>query len=198
MNIYILRHGQTEENKKKFYYGALDIELNEIGKEQGKKVGNHLKNIKFDKIFVSEKKRTLQMVREALGENIECIKDSRINERNFGVFEGLTYDEIKESYIEEYNEWEKEWMDFCIPSGESHKNMCIRVFSFMDDILKNNEENILITAHAGVMRAIYCYIMDKNINMFWKFGCKNADLALLKYEFGNLYIDSIIPFAHMI
>ena len=34
MNIYLLRHGQTEENRKGSYYGNLDISLNTIGISQ--------------------------------------------------------------------------------------------------------------------------------------------------------------------
>ena len=62
----------------------------------------------------------------------------------------------------------------------------------MEHIKKLECDNILICAHSGVIRAIYCYIMNENIDLFWKFGCKNGDISVIKYEYGNLYIDAII------
>lgn len=192
-----MRHGQTNENKKSFYYGDLDIELNERGKLQSKNAGKYLKNICFDKIFVSERKRTYQTAVAALGEEIEYIIDSRLNETSFGLFEGMTYSEIQKKYPDECEKWDIDWIGYEPPEGESYINMCKRVSGFMDDVKKLDNENILIVTHSGVMRAIYCYVMDKNIDLFWKFSCKNADTALVKYEYGNLYLDSIVHYGEV-
>ncbi len=62
MNIYLIRHGETEQNKRKKFYGKLDVGLNEKGKEQSYKAGEFLKNIDFNKIYVSDRKRTRETV----------------------------------------------------------------------------------------------------------------------------------------
>lgn len=191
MNIYLLRHGQTNENKKGFYYGDMDIELNDLGKRQVRKAGQYLKKINFDKVFISERKRTLQTAKVVFGNEVECIPDGRLNERSFGIFEGKNYEYIKSQHKKECEKWNKDWVNYKPPQGESYIEMCERVESFMDDIKKLKYENILIVTHAGVMRSIYCYVMDSRIDLFWKFGCKNADTALIKYEYGNFYLDSI-------
>ncbi|MBU3155292.1 alpha-ribazole phosphatase [Clostridium estertheticum] len=193
MNIYLLRHGQTEENRKGSYYGNLDISLNEIGVAQGNKAKDFFSDIKLDRVYVSDKKRTLEMAKLALGlKEMEIIQDSRINETNFGDFEGKTYEEIKKFYPKECLCWTNNWKEFVPPKGESYIELCMRVKSFMDNIKKLDFDNILICAHSGVIRAIYCYIMDENIDLFWKFGCKNGDISIIKYEYGNLYIDAIM------
>jgi len=193
MNIYLLRHGQTEENRKGSYYGNLDISLNEIGISQGNRAKDFFKDIILDKIYVSDKKRTLEMVKLILGQKeIEVTQDNRINETNFGDFEGKTYEEILELYPEECKCWKDNWKEFVPPSGESYIELCKRVKSFMEHIKKLEKENVLICAHSGVIRAIYCYIMNENIDLFWKFGCKNGDISVIKYEYGNLYIESIM------
>lgn len=193
MNIYLLRHGQTEENRKGSYYGNLDISLNAIGIAQGNKAKNFFSDIKLDRVYVSDKIRTLEMAKLALGlKEMEIIQDSRINETNFGDFEGKTYEEIKILYPKECLCWTDNWKEFVPPQGESYVELCMRVKSFMDDIKRLDFENVLICAHSGVIRAIYCYIMDENIDLFWKFGCKNGDISIIKYEYGNLYIDAIM------
>lgn len=193
MNIYLLRHGQTEENRKGSYYGNLDMSLNEIGIAQGNKVKDFFNDVKLDRVYISDKKRTLEMAKLALGlKEMEIIQDVRINETNFGDFEGKTYEEIKRLYPTECLCWQENWKEFVPPSGESYIELCKRVKSFMEHIKKLEFDNILVCAHSGVIRAIYCYIMDENIDLFWKFGCKNGDISIIKYEYGNLYIDAIM------
>ncbi len=88
--------------------------------------------------------------------------------------------------------WQDNWKEFVPPNGESYIQLCERVKSFMEHIKKLEKDNILICAHSGVIRAIYCYVMNENMDLFWKFGCKNGDISVIKYEYGNLYIDSIM------
>ena len=57
MNIYFVRHGKTESNEKGVYYGSLDSSINSIGKDQGKKLNEYLKNVNFTKAYVSPLKR---------------------------------------------------------------------------------------------------------------------------------------------
>ncbi|MCY6372182.1 alpha-ribazole phosphatase [Clostridium ganghwense] len=193
MNIYFLRHGQTEQNKNKTYYGRLDVKLNSTGIIQAEKAGEFFKNIELDKVFISEKTRTLQTAEIVLkGRETKLIKDRRINEIDFGVFEGKTYDEICKLYPEEVKLWEKEWERFCPMNGESYEMFYKRVKSFMEDIKKLDAENILVVAHGGVIRAVYSYILDENLRFYWKFSSRNGDISLIKYKYGDFFIDSIM------
>ncbi|GAA0739317.1 alpha-ribazole phosphatase [Clostridium oceanicum] len=195
MNIYLLRHGETKENKEKKYYGKLDSRLNSIGINQAKKAGKYLKNIKFSKVYISERERckeTLKIAFENKGnEEFEIIKDARINELDFGEFEGKSYKEIKKSFPKECTQWEDDWKGFTPPKGESAVNFFNRVKSFMKDIEKLDEENILIVTHGGVIKMIYCYMLDRNLDLYWKFSTKNGRVSLIKYEYSNWFIDYI-------
>jgi alpha-ribazole phosphatase len=192
MNLYFVRHGETECNKSKFYYGKMDISITQEGIVQAKKVSQILKNVNFNRVYVSEMKRTEQTAKAIL-DNRKCsmTKDSRINERNFGVFEGKSYDEIKKKFPEKWELWCEDWKNTVPQEGESYIQFYSKVKDFMDDILKLKDDNILIVTHSGVIRSIYCYILDNNLDFFWKFGSKNGDITLVKYEYENLYIDSI-------
>lgn len=192
LNLYFVRHGETEKNKSKCYYGSLDVELTEKGVLQAKKAGELLKDIKFQKIYVSEKKRAIKTAEILLeSKKYNLIVDGRINERDFGEFEGKGHEELKELYPKEWAAWCEDWKNVSPPGGENYVELYERVKSFMDDILKLNEDNILIVAHGGVIRCIYCYILGGNMDYFWNFASNNGDISIIKYEYGNLYIDSI-------
>lgn len=192
MNLYFVRHGETEKNKSKCYYGSLDVELTKEGILQAEKARELLKNIKFKTVYVSEKKRSIATA-EILLKNRQCkfITDMRINEREFGEFEGKGYEELKQLYPKEWRAWCEDWKNVSPPGGESCIQVYKRVEAFMDDILKSHEDDILIVTHGGVIRSMYCYVLGGNVDYFWNFGSSNGDISIIKYEYGNLYIDSI-------
>ena len=120
------------------------------------------------------------------------IKDKRINEMNLGVFEGKNYEENQRDYPEEWKRWTEDWKSYAPPKGESYIEFYNKIKGFIEDIIKQNDEDILIVTHGGVIKSIYAYILGENLDLFWKFGTKNGDLTLIKYEYGNFYIDSIV------
>jgi alpha-ribazole phosphatase len=193
MNIYFVRHGETNENAGKTYYGGLDVHLNERGIQQCINARKYLKNIDFQKVYISHSKRATQSA-DILLENAkkELIVDARINELSFGDFEGKTYEEITRLYSEEEKQWRENWKDFCPPGGESCRKFYERIKSFMISLESLKEENILVVTHGGVIRAAYTYIMGGNLDIYWKFASKNCDISLIKYEYGNWFIDSIV------
>lgn len=192
MNLYIVRHGETEENIKKTYYGDIDCKLTLNGIRQAELAGEKLKHIIFDKAFCSEKLRAKETLKR-IGNMKNYIVDSRLNERSFGIFEGKNYEELQRSFKSEYDEWTKDWKNYCPENGESFLQVYHRVKNFMDDLKKESAENILICTHGGIIRAIYAYILEGNLDTYWRFNSKNADISIIKLEYGYFYIDSIIP-----
>lgn len=192
MNFYFVRHGETDENVKKTYYGATDVSLNIRGIEQCLKLQHKLKDVKFDKIYCSERLRARETAEMVAGESKESIVyDERINELNFGVFEGKTYEEIKSLYPEECKEWEQQWKEFCPKGGESYLMFYHRIKNFMEEIKELSAENVLIVTHGGVIRSVYAYILNEDLDLYWKFSSRNADISIIKYKYRDFFIDSI-------
>ncbi|WP_097026431.1 alpha-ribazole phosphatase [Clostridium peptidivorans] len=193
MNIYLLRHGQTEQNLKGFYYGNLDVDITSKGIKQIEYISNKVKNVTFDKIYVSNMKRALSSASIiSRNKDISFIRDKRLNEMNLGVFEGKSYEDIQREYPKEFQKWSDDWKYYAPPEGESYVDFYERVKVFFQEILKLEDENVLLVTHGGVIRSILTYVMGEDLDVFWKFGSKNGDLTLVKYEYENLYIDSII------
>lgn len=172
MNIYILRHGQTDYNKEGKFQGQIDIPLNGIGIEQAKKAKILLKDIKFDLVISSPLIRAFKTAQIVTGStNIKT--DYRIIERSFGLLEG-------QYSIPDYEE------KIDIYKVETYENMCIRVYSFLDELIKNNinTQNILVVCHEGIAQIIQTYF-DKsyNINNWKSFRLQNGTYK--KYVIGG-------------
>ncbi|AAO35319.1 alpha-ribazole phosphatase [Clostridium tetani] len=194
MNIYLVRHGETEKNTLKKYYGNLDVGLNEKGKMQCEYLREKLRNIELDKVYTSEMKRAIETANIILQDReYKITKDNRLNEMNMGDFEGKDHKELEKLYPKEWNAWCEDWKECSPPKGESYKTFYYRVKEFIEDVLKEEVENILIVAHGGVIKSIYTYILGEDFDIFWKVSSRNGELSLIKYEYGNLYLEFKIP-----
>lgn len=194
MNIYLVRHGETQSNNDKAYYGNLDCGLTHNGKLQALAVKDKLSSVKFDGVFSSHMKRARETAEIILEDrNCKIVEDKRAAEMNMGIFEGKKYEDLSKKYPEEWKAWCDNWKSYEIPEGESYVDFYNRVRDFFEDILKFQGENILVVTHGGVIKSICAYILGDNFDIFWKIGSKNGDITLIKYEYGNVYLDAIIP-----
>lgn len=190
MILYLVRHGQTMGNLQGKYIGSFEDELSSQGILEIKKAKEIIKNVSFDSIFTSDRKRAIDSARILVDKEINC--DYRLNERSFGIFENKTYKEICDNYPIEQKAWEENWIDYKIPGGESVAETYGRVVEFMQLLEKENYKNCLAVTHGGIIKLIYCYILGGDLNNFWKFTSKNGNISIVKFEYNNWSIDSII------
>ena len=94
--FYVLRHGQTDWNVAARLQGSTDIPLNATGREQARKAAEILAGEAITRIIASPLSRALETAR-IVGERIgvEPETDARLIERHFGLFEGMTIDEVR-------------------------------------------------------------------------------------------------------
>ena len=162
-NLVLVRHGQSEWNKKNLFTGWKEPNLTDIGIEEAKKAGNLLKErgLAFDIMFTSDLFRAQETGRIILEQmnlgHIEVVKDQSLNERNYGDLAGLNKDEARVKWGEEQvHIWRRSY-DIPPPGGESLKNTAERVLPYFNsEILPKIKEsqNILVAAHGNSLRAL--------------------------------------------
>lgn len=178
MKITFLRHGQSTLNEKGVYYGRLNPGLTPKGREAAREIGKKLGN--YDKIYVSPLNRAKETAQLALDHD-RFITDSRLEELHFGIFEGLSYKDIKNMYKEEHDKWVEEGIQYKYPQGESIKEMIERVTSFIDEIRKTDAKEVLIVTHFGVICAVLSHYIAGNIDSFWKFKSELCTLTVIEF-----------------
>ena len=154
MNLYVVRHGQTEWNVLKKMQGSANIPLNDKGIEQAKITRSNLENINLDLIVCSpliRAKQTAEIINS--DRNLNIIFDERLRERNYGEFEGINKSEFNYNDFWAYNK------NIIYDKAENIQDFFSRVYNLLDELKeKYIENNILIVAHAGVLKAIECYV----------------------------------------
>lgn len=162
-NLVLVRHGQSEWNKKNLFTGWKDPNLTDLGIEEAKKAGNLLKerDLAFDIMFTSDLFRAQETGRIILDQmnlsHIEVVKDQSLNERNYGDLAGLNKDEARVKWGDEQVHIWRRSFDIPPPGGESLKNTAERVLPYFNsEILPKIKEsqNILVAAHGNSLRAL--------------------------------------------
>lgn len=176
--IFLVRHGKIKLDKGKCYIGQIDIPLSDIGIEQAYKLQKEFSNIKIDNIFCSDLTRSVETARiigNCHNSSFEILKELR--EINVGVWEGLTFDYVKNNYKKEYKLRGEDFANYAVNGGESFLNCQKRAWSALMNIVNTTQGNVLISCHAGVIRTIMCKILEINLQNLFKigqdYGCYN-------------------------
>lgn len=186
MKVYLIRHGETDYNKKRKLQGQCDIELNDYGRELARITAEALKDVHFDIVYTSPLKRAKETAQIMIGERaVPVIEDKRIQEISFGEYEGLC------CQGENFNIPDKSFRNFfdlpaeyhVPPNGESFEEIIKRTGEFWKELLRKEElaeKTVLISTHGCALKAILANINPVPLEAFWGTGVhKNCAVTIV-------------------
>lgn len=148
MRLLLIRHGETVENQKGITQGHIGGTLSKKGIKQAKLLAKRLSDIKINLIFTSDLRRARDTAKEIAKFHPESkfIKDKRLRERNFGIYNGKPRGWAFEKV------WQKDSFSYKPPEGESFRDVIKRVKNFYKEVLKNcSDKTVLVVAHGGTI-----------------------------------------------
>ena len=161
--LVLVRHGESEWNKKNLFTGWRDVGLTEKGIAEAQAAGRKLKaqGFRFDVAFTSALVRaqhSLDLVLEEMGQQgIPVFKDQALNERDYGDLSGLNKDDARAKWgAEQVHVWRRSY-DVAPPGGESLKDTAARVLPYyIQEILPRvlRGDNVIVSAHGNSLRAL--------------------------------------------
>ncbi|MCO5231462.1 MAG: histidine phosphatase family protein [Chitinophagales bacterium] len=183
-NIYLLRHGQTDYNLKGIVQGrGVNSSLNDTGHWQAQQFFEKYKNIPFDIAYVSTLQRTHQTLAPFASQGLDFQIREELDEINWGVFEGVSHNEILEStYVSIMERWTEGHLDIKIEGGESPLELHERQYPFIEELRSVAYENILICSHGRAIRALLCGMLGKSLSEMDTFKHNNTCLYQLAFE----------------
>lgn len=158
MEIYVVRHGQTDYNIKEVFQGHIDILLNETGKKQAQEIALQFKDVDIDMILVSPLQRTVQTAKYiSQVTKIPITIEERIIERSFGNMEGHhNREDWNIKMMLDYNK------NYNIENIEPIQSLFKRIYDFLDEITeKYKDKKIVLVTHGAVSQPIECYFNGK-------------------------------------
>jgi alpha-ribazole phosphatase len=183
--LYIVRHGETDANIRMACLGHKDVPLNENGVEQVQHLAKKLIDVEFDAVYTSPLTRAIDTA-TPLKKKANMTMSYGLIERDYGIWDDMTFDEIQEQYPEQYREWHENWIDFQIPEGESAAMVQARVNEIMDKIVSDNEgKRVLVVTHLGAARHIISHLLGLSAAQSWCFTLDNTGVAIVKVKDGK-------------
>ena len=215
--IYLIRHGETEGAETKRYKGHINVPLSEKGIRQMERVAEYLsaevrkrgsaevtselpdfRASELSAIYTSDLSRAVksaELIAEPHG--LKPVIMPELRERNFGIWEGMTFDEIKGKYPEEFVAWTGNPLKFSPMQGESTIEVRDRAVRALEKILNQNTDNpsipplikggqrgvtssksIAIVSHGGINRVILCELLGVPFENIFRveqdYGCLNV------------------------
>lgn len=186
MDIILVRHGETEDNVSK-KFSTKDIHLTDRGKEQIKKTRELVETLSFEKVYVSPLKRTMETMK-ILG--LDGHVEDRIQEVDFGLFEGKDYETVIREFPDEIKKWNEDYINYPAPEGESIKQAYERVTSFLEELVKRDKDALLV-CHDGVIKIALSWVFD-NDEHFFRFKSENGSINIITLDEGGFkYIKKV-------
>ena len=187
MKLYIIRHAETEYNRKGIIQGSeVDSDINDVGESQANSFYEYYKNINFDKIYVSDLKRTFQTIRRFTEKGSSYEKLKEFNEISWGINQGKSDD--LEDYARLIDTWLAGNLDNKFKEGESPNEMSVRLVKGFNKVLDDDHDTVLLCIHGRALRILLSKIIDNDLTKMDKYVHSNTGLYILEYKNGKYEI----------
>jgi len=162
--IIFIRHGSTIYTEQKRLYDAQDYPpLNQNGKIEMDNMAKWLFNTTphVDTIYTSSALRAIQSARVLSKKyNIEYELKDGLLEKKFGIWGGLTFNQIEEKYPEMLEKYHENPYEYCPQDGETTQVLRERTEKVIREIISQNEyKTVVIVTHEAVIQSVIASIL---------------------------------------
>ncbi len=184
MKLILVRHGETDVNASNLTHKTgVSVGLNEKGKILISETTEVVRQHSPQKVYCSPEKRCIesaQIISNTLNLKFEITDE--LGERNWGDWEGRSWDEIKPVLDKMALE---ERYTFIPPKGESWKQMEERIKRFLQKLEKENLKSVCVVTHAGTLRGMMPILKREPKESSFKYEFQNASVTVFEFENGR-------------
>jgi broad specificity phosphatase PhoE len=177
--LVLVRHAAVDTGGR--YWGATDLPLSRQGVDQLPALTRRLADAHLDGVYASDLARareTADAVAEAAGCVVEL--DAGLREIDFGLCEGLTFEEIASCWPAVANALVSDPTSFSAPGGESFADFVTRVNEFVVNRLTGKEGNIAVVAHRGSLALIAAAVLKRSPRETLQWPLEPAGIKVLE------------------
>ncbi|MGH8616493.1 MAG: histidine phosphatase family protein [Burkholderiales bacterium] len=176
--VIVVRHGETEWNREHRMQGQRDSSLSALGRVQARRLAERLKATPFHALYVSDLQRAIDTARAVVElAPVEPVVDPQLRERAFGIFEGLTAEDMKARYPDEYARFKTRDPDYAVPDGESARAFHQRVIAWYESMARRHPgETVVTVTHGQVLASLFRHAQGIDLAAPRSFELYNAGL----------------------
>ena len=204
VKLLLIRHGESDGNVQRKFSGFKDVDLTEKGIWQAERLAYRLKGLQVDVVYCSDLKRAIHTADIVFGNrNIDMLTNPHLREMNFGIWEGMTFEEIKIKEGAKFTSWmENPDERSIIPQGESLAILNERVMTGVNRILQEHkneakDKTIAIVCHGGAIRIILCNVLNLELKNLWFIKQNSTALNIIDYYDSRGFISLLNDTSHL-
>ena len=208
--LYLIRHGKTAGGEVKRYHGSIDVPLSDEGEAQMQATAAYLRQrlegsaasqrmsylrdihgggeappgpAGLRQVYCSDLSRAIKSAEYVAAPfGLQPVIVPQLRERSFGIWEGMSFIEIKDRYPEEFEAWAGDPLRFSPPGGENTLEVRDRAIAALDEILSRHPgQEIAVVAHGGVNRVILCHVLGISLENIFRIEQDHAAVSIIEY-----------------
>lgn len=174
LELLLIRHGETDQNRDFIFRGRYDVRLNATGIAQADATAEALKDNVFEAVYSSPLKRAFVTARRiAMPHGIEARIVDDFIDINYGTWQGRKEEEVKALYPREYAKWSRGVGRMKFRRGESTRKAWKRTISGLREVLFTHGTGcVIIVSHRIPIKMMTAYLL----------GRKLADIGDVKHD----------------
>jgi len=200
LELWLIRHGETDSNRNRRIQGQIDVPLNELGKEQAQKLAERIGHLEFDRVYSSDLSRAL-VTAQTTFPSAEIIKDKRLREINLGDYEGRYYDQFTDEERAVVKVWFAGPFDQKVPGGESNDDMRARAKDWLASLPKSGK--VIAFTHGGFIASLLQTIVGRpkpvpgSTDIAWSFRLGNTSISKIFVKENSIILSVVNDSAHL-
>lgn len=201
MKIIVVRHGQTEWNKKDIFRGRKDVPLDEGGKRQAMLTAKHLAqmDLSVKAVYTSPLQRAIETAKSiATAIGLDVIVKPELIEFDYGQWEGHSVDEVKRQYPQMYAHWLTNPAQLIIPGAETLQQVRKRINDGVKTILGEARGDTVIVGHKLTNKIIIGCLMGWDQDHFWKIEQDLAAINIIDIDGGHAGVEMLNHTTHLL
>ena len=187
--IILARHGETEWNVAEVFRGRIDVELNATGVKQAELLARYLSKLKIDAVYSSPLKRALKTAEMIAGyHKLDVEIAPGLIDFNYGEWQGLPHQEVKDKYKELYAEWVENPHLVRMPAGETLSDVRKRAIGVVDEAIAEYAGTAILVSHRVVNKVSICALLGLDNSHFWNIRLDTCGITTFAYENGQFIL----------
>lgn len=194
LELWLIRHGETDWNAQRRWQGQSDVPLNALGRQQAQALAKRLSKQRFDAVHSSDLSRAYETA-QLVFPHYTITPEPRLRELNFGSFEGKTWEELQEAEAAMLRRWREDPYACQPPGGEQFGQVVERTKAWYLELPPSGK--IAAVAHGGTIRALTYAITGTPSGAGWGFSFDNGSVTILQRFQNTTLLKRVNDTAHL-
>jgi broad specificity phosphatase PhoE len=198
MDLYIVRHGETEWNKEEIFRGRSDVPLNGEGRRQAERAGLYFRGRRITRIVSSPLSRaseTAENIGRATGVAVEPLAE--LTDMTFGIWDGVPFREVAARHPDALAIWQNAPERLRVEGGETLPAVRERVSRCIDGIATGGGGAIAVVTHRVICKLTILHCLNIGNEHFWDMQYDPASITRLTLNDGRFTLISMNDTCHL-